>query len=77
MWIVEFADACTPQVRNMHWRIASAICASVIQFSRSGLGHIEWSGRDRIRLSTRGAIADIRIDREQRRLLVIRLQATP
>ncbi len=75
MWTVEFADACTTQVRNMHRRVASAICAGVIQFSQNGQGRIEWSGRDRIRLSTRGAIADIRVDREQRRLMVIRLLA--
>lgn len=75
MWTVEFADACTAQARNMHWRVVGAICAGVIQFAQSGQGRIEWCTRDCIRLKAHGGIADIRVNRKERRLLVIRLLA--
>lgn len=59
----------------MHWRIASAICATVIQLGQTGQGRIEWVSRDRIRMRTSGAIAEIRIDHAQRRLIVFHLAA--
>ncbi len=73
MWALEFREACTYQVRNMHWRIASAICAAVIQFGQTGQGRIEWVSQDRIRLRTSGAIAEMRIDHARGRLIVFHL----
>jgi len=76
MWDVNFSEACTYHVRNMHWRLAGDICAAVLTFAKTGHGRIEFTrlnDPNRIRLSVEGAAADIHVDRSSRTLAVLRI----
>ena len=80
MWEVTFAEACTHHVRRMHWRLASDLCAAVLEFARTGRGNIERTRLGdpaRIRLWIDGAAADIRVTQETRTLAVLQLGAIP
>ncbi len=73
MWEIEFLDACTHHVRNMNWRVAAGMCATILHFAKTGRGRVEHTAKNRIRLRSQGALADIRVDEHKRTLIVLRI----
>lgn len=75
MWRVKYADACTYQVLNMHWRLASDICTSIVQFGARGQGRVQWMNRRFVRIRISGAIAYAYLDEREHTLWVVRIVA--
>ncbi|UQA56382.1 hypothetical protein [Polyangium aurulentum] len=64
----------------MHWRLASDICAAVIEFAKTGRGNVQRTAigaSRRIRIWIDGAAADVRVDVETRTFHVLRVYKTP
>ena len=73
-WQVRWSNVCDNDVRRMHWRLATRICAAVLKYAETGRGTIEReSGGYRIRVN--GAVALAHLDVTTRTIDVRRIFA--